>query len=142
MTDEELKLVQKLHPTTFKGYPDTTLLEIANNPRLNSKGHVGYEGMFNQVAAILSPDNPTALGEYLQKNIRKMDPYGIKKLFDYTRYLNDANDKRQDMSKPYVTYEQTIPAGNMQTRDLVTQSGIPLPGGNTYVGPNPPKGRR
>lgn len=91
MTDEELRLVQKLHPSTFKSYPETTLLEIANNPALNrSGGNIGYEGIFNQAAKLISPENPVAFGEYLQKNIRYMDPYGIKKLFDYVDYVNSA----------------------------------------------------
>lgn len=81
----------KLHPQTFKGYPDTTLIEIANNPNLNRPGgNIGYEGLFNNAAAVMSPENPVAFGEFLQKNIRRMDPYGIKKLFDYVQYLNSA----------------------------------------------------
>lgn len=91
MTDEDLRMVPKLHPPTFNGYNPTILMEIANNPALNrAGGNIGYEGMFNQAAKLISPDNPLAFGEYLQKNIRKMDPYGIKKLFDYVRYVNDA----------------------------------------------------
>ena len=91
MTDDQLRMIPRLHPSTFKGYPETTLLEIAKNPALNRPGgNIGYEGMFNEAAKLISPDNPVAFGNYLQQNIRRMDPYGIKKLFDYVDYVNSA----------------------------------------------------
>ena len=94
LSNDELNLVQKYHPQTFKGYIPTMLQEIATNPALNSPNKAGYEGMFDATSKIFSPENPEAFGQFMTNNIRKMDPYSIKKLFDYVQWLNQAQDKQ------------------------------------------------
>ena len=110
MSDEELDLVQKLHPQTFGGYPRTFLSHDATNPNMfKNPKQIGYEGIMTQAASALNPEDPLAFGQWYQQNLRKMDPYTLKRFFDYMQTLNKAADNMQ--INP--TTKQKIHSGGM-----------------------------
>ena len=97
LSDDEMIMTQKLHPQTFGGYPSTMLLEHANNKRLYENPHqLGYEGLLNKPASVFSPGDPKAFGQWFQQNMRNMNPYQLKKVFDYMQWLNNADDLQKN----------------------------------------------